>query len=420
MLGSWQTGPDGTFGFTFYIPQVDDGIYLVNVTDAVGNSAVAPFIVGSPILFLTPNKISASSVVKAVGAGLMGDTPIILYLENITMSNLIDIIWTSENLMTNANGSFEYSFIVPITEPGTYNVAAYSIIGPNPYDRKKVASALLTIVDDSPLSVEVDVGKIHFVGEIAEFYTTTSHNGQLINATIDKAMLYYSEGVSSYELTANVEQVGTGVYRIPYTIPSAASVGTYTLVIEASYSTTIVESRGASSASFLASPTLTTQKAQIAAIENNIATIIIPDLGAIKANLTALDAKLDSLNDTMATIQTSIGTINTTITNIQLRITSINGSVANIQTILGTLQGDIISIDGKIATIQTDIGTVKTDIGSLASEATPSDYELRLTTLVLALVAASGAMLAVVLLLRKKARLPQASPSPEKTMATTA
>lgn len=414
LLGSWQTGLDGTFGFTFYIPQVDDGIYLVNVTDAVGNSAVAPFIVGSPILSLTPNKISASSLVKAIGTGFLGGIPIVLYLENMTMTSLIDIIWTSDNLMTNADGSFEYSFIVPITEPGTYNITAYSIGGSSPPERKRIASTLLTIVDDSPLCIEIDVGKIHFAGEIAEFYATISHNGQLVNATIDKAMLYYSEGFVSYELTENVEQLGTGVYRIPYTIPPAASVGTYTLMIEASYSTMIVESRGVSSASFLASPTLTSQNVQIATIENNIATIIIPDLGAIRANLTTLDAKLNSLNNTMATIQTSIGTIVTNITNIQLHVTSINGSAATIQTILGVLQGNITSIDGKIATIQTIIGTVQADIGDLASESIPLDYEISLITLILTFIAATGAMLTTVLFLRKKTGSPRV-PSPSET-----
>jgi len=410
---TYQTSPDGSLSMPFFVPQVENGTYTVNVSDAAGNWATAPFIVGSPILTLTPDKTSRSSVVTATGAGFPVRGSVLLYLEDITMTDIFDLMWSSRKLFPDENGAFEYSFIMPITNPGTYTVTAYLISGPSPSEPKKVASATLTVVDDSALNIERDVGSIHFIGEVAEFYATMSHNGQLVDANIDKATLYYSDGASSQDLTADVEQVATGVYRIPYAIPVVAQVGTYTLVVEASYANGLVESFGASSASFLVSQTLTTQNAQIANIENNIATVVIPDLGTIKANLTALNAKLDSLNGTMATIQTSIGTINANTASIQLHVTSINGSVATIQTLLGTMHGNITSIDGSLAAIQTELGTIETDVGSLASEVTPSAYEISLTTLVLALIAAVGAMLTVILALRKKTPTQQTPVVPE-------
>ncbi|MEM4703826.1 MAG: hypothetical protein QXJ02_01995 [Candidatus Bathyarchaeia archaeon] len=410
--GVVQTSPQGAFSFPFFIPQVENGTYLVNVSDVNGVWAAAEYIVGSPVLTLTPERTSKLSVVTAKGKGFPMRGYILLYLEDITMTSLVDLMWGSDKLTVDNDGAFEYSFAVPIAEPGTYTVSAYLITGPSLSEPEKIASAPLTIVDDSPLSVALTVGSIHFAGEIAEFYATTSHNGRLVNATIERATLYYMEGASSQELTAETEQIALGVYRIPYAIPVVASAGTYTLVVEASYSGSSAECFGASSASFLVSETLTSQNAQIASIENCIATVIIPDLGVIKANLTAINARLDSINGTLTNIQTSIGTISTNIANIQLHVTSIEGSVATIQTMLGAIQGNVTAINGTVATIQTDLGTVQTDIGSLASEITPSGFEISAATLALALIAAVGAALTLLLMLRKKDTLTPEAPKP--------
>jgi len=407
------TSSDGSFGCPFFVPEVSNGAHTINASDANGNWATARFVVGPPILMLTPDKTFESSIVMAEGIGFPQHTPIILKMEDMTMTNIIDLMWMSENLITDGYGSFKYNFVVPVTKSGVYTVVAYAASGPGPTELERIAAATLTIVDNSPLDVEVNVGSIHFKGEMAEFYVKTAFNGKLVNATIDKAMLYYSNGTLSTDLTANVKQMATGLYRIPYSIPGDATGGTYVVLVEASYGTDSIEAYGSSSASFLLSPTFTAENAQLISIEDDIGTIIIPDLGTIKANLIAINAKLSALNNSMATVQTDIGTIKTDTATIQLRVTAINGTVATIQTILGTIQGTVTLIEGNTATISTDLGTVKANVENVASEVTPAGFEIDVTTLILVLIAAIGSILSFIFIRKMKPATTSTIPAPE-------
>ena len=101
-----------------------------------------------------------------------------------------------------------------------------------------------------PLDVEVDVGSIHFNGEIADFCILVSQSGAPTNATLT-AELYY-DGTLYANLTGSVQYVATGFYRITYTIPCNVSAGTYALVVNACYYTV----EGTALKSFLLSQTL--------------------------------------------------------------------------------------------------------------------------------------------------------------------
>ena len=85
-----------------------------------------------------------------------------------------------------------------------------------------------------PLDVVVDVGSIHYGGETAEFYILASHMGEPIDANIS-AILRARGGTWFEDLSEYVEPIGTGLYRVPYIIPTDAPTGTYVLVVEASY-----------------------------------------------------------------------------------------------------------------------------------------------------------------------------------------
>jgi len=281
----------------------------------------------------------------------------------------------------------------------------------------------------TPIDVDVDVGSIHFRGEITEFYILVTEFGKTVNATNIKASLYFN-GAFYADLSVLVQHIDTGLYRIPYSIPIDASTGTYTLVVKSE----CFNVEGNSLKNFLISSTLTDWDASLIDIKDEIATVIVPNLGEIKANLTAINAKLVSIDGKLATIETSLGLINadltainarlisleettavinssvgvliTEVTNIGLNVTDIVGDVAIIQTSLGTIEGKITTIEGDIATIETDLGTVKTDVSDVkddVSDAT-SDITGSLGTLtalmyvaiVLALIAAIGAALSVI------------------------
>jgi peptidoglycan hydrolase CwlO-like protein len=210
----------------------------------------------------------------------------------------------------------------------------------------------------APLDVEVDVGSIHFRGEMAEFYILVSYLGKPFNAEIS-AMLYYN-GTLLADLTASAQNVTTGLYMIQYSIPMEASAGTYALVVNASHCTF----KGTALKSFLLSQTLTNWNAWIIDIQGKMA-IIETDIGTIKVSLEAINASLVSIDGRIATIETDLGTIKTDISNIDLRLTSIEGNIVTINSTLGEIHGTIVSIQEDIATIKTDIGSIRTDISSI-------------------------------------------------------
>lgn len=378
-----MTSAQGSFSMPFFVPNVPNGTYSVSVIDATGNAATTPFTVASPILTLTPDRTTGSSIITAKGAGFQPYSPVILYLEDIMTTNLVDLMWASENLMPQVNGSFEYSFVVPITNPGVYNVAAFQALSQSSSDLKKVASASLTVFEKIPLDAQVQVGSVHFRGEIAEFYLKTALMGKLVDVNIDKATLYFLNGSSEEDLLTGVSRISTGFYRIPYAIQNLAPLGTYALLAQASYQTLLTQASGTASGTFLLSPTLTAQNAQLLNIDNNIGTILVPGLDTIKANLTAIDAKLVDIDGKVATVQSDIGVLKTGIETINATLVSIDGKVATVQSNIGILRTDVrtinatlASIDGKVATIKSDLGNLKTSIDSIHARVTSIDGDM--------------------------------------------
>ena len=199
------------------------------------------------------------------------------------------------------------------------------------------------------LEVEIDVGSVHFRGEVAEFYILVSLSGNRLDVGI-RANLYH-KGTLNADLTSLVEHVDTGFYRIPYTVPYHGSAGAYTLVIDASFSSFA----GTSLKSFLLSQTLTGWNAWLTEIRDKTASIET-DVGLIELSLENLNAKLTRIDGNIATIQTEMGTIKANINDIGLTITEIEGNIATIVTSLGNIQGIITLIQGNIAIIKTDIG----------------------------------------------------------------
>ena len=208
------------------------------------------------------------------------------------------------------------------------------------------------------LNVEADVGSIHFRGEIAEFYLLVSYRGEPTDAEISAAL--YFNGTLQADVTALVEHVTTGLYRVPYTIPTEASAGTYTLVANAHRCTLA----GTTLKSFLLSATLTSWNAWMIDIQGDLA-IIQTDLGEIKVSLDSLAATLVSIDDRIATIETDLGIVKADIDNIELKLTSIEGNLVTLTTIIGEINGTIISIAGDIANIKTDIGYIQTDVSDI-------------------------------------------------------
>ncbi|MGQ9460810.1 MAG: hypothetical protein ACUVRA_06235 [Candidatus Bathyarchaeaceae archaeon] len=182
------TNPDGSFTQVFSVPDVPDGMYLVNATDETGNSATAPFWVPSPIMMLEPNTTFGSSIVTVSGLGFPPKSPVLIYFEDILVVNLLDLMTESEKLFADEYGSYEYSFVVPVTEPGVYTVRAYSLsedgglrIG------EELASASLTIVENPTLEdIEEEVASItDNLTDITDRLDSIDENVDSIDTTLE-------------------------------------------------------------------------------------------------------------------------------------------------------------------------------------------------------------------------------------------
>lgn len=184
-------------------------------------------------------------------------------------------------------------------------------------------NSLLYLAPHENLDIQVNVGTVHFRGEIAEFYVKTSLNGNAINASVWEATLYAGGGGTQLDLLSNLAVITSGLYRINYTIPTGAITGTYTFSVKASYRTAMTTATGYATASFILSPTLTSQNNYITEVNDKIATVIIPDLGTIKADLDEINATVVDIDGNVATIQTDIGAMKTDVSNIDGIVTDL-------------------------------------------------------------------------------------------------
>jgi len=240
-----------------------------------------------------------------------------------------------------------------------------------------------------PLDVQLDVGALHFSGEIADFYVLVADYGRAVDPDNLRAVLYF-EGAEFVNLTSSLEHVARGLYRLPYTIPAVATPGTYALVVQAEY----IQTSGSAVKSFLLSSTLNAWDTEISDIRANIATVLVPSIGQIRVDLSVVNATLLRVGDRVATIGTSLGNLTTDVRNLNVTLVRIDGNVVTVQTSLGSLQGTVDSVQGDTASIKTDVGTVKVKVSDLQGNAQTST-NLLYVTLVLALIAAVAAAIAV-------------------------
>jgi len=150
----------------------------------------------------------------------------------------------------------------------------------------------------------------------------------------------------------------------------------------------------------LASASLTiTDMAILREIKDKIASIIIPDLGIIKENLSSIDAHLIKLEGETAIINSTLGLIHANLADIMMNVTKIDEELITIQTTLGIIEGKIDSVDGKTVTIETDMGTIMTDISNIQEGQATLPIPLYIS-LVSALTAAIGTIYLVIIHVR--------------------
>jgi hypothetical protein len=216
------------------------------------------------------------------------------------------------------------------------------------------------------VDAKLDVGEIHFPGEIAEVYLQISNKGAPINLTdtIPLKLWYRKSDGEFLSTNLNALILDSGLYVAEFEIPMDATSCCLIVSIESYYEDINVLYRGVSMDSFGISSTLNNWNAYLETIVGDVAKIKT-DIGMINANLTSINATLKSINGTTVEIKTLLGPIQTSLDTIGLKVTWIDGNITLIKTALGELRGIIEGIDGNVTTIKTDIGTVKVNVGDI-------------------------------------------------------
>ena len=381
-IESTEANDAGDFVYLLTVPEdATIGIHEIRAVDVATGSTASTFF-RVMLIAINPTEGPIGTKVTVSGAGFLPKSQAIVTFNDMQIGYAnVDTV-----------GNFTFTFNIPLSTAETQLIKALDAEGNS-------AFATFTVVDVTPLDVSIDVGAMHFMGEIAEFYAQTTFKGQAVNATITSAVLYKPDGTTEPLVPL---WIATGLYKIAYTIPGNGT-GTYTLVITASYVTDTVEAYGTSFKCFLVSQELTNVVLTIQTINGDIVDIVIPNLGTIKANLTAINAQLISINGTVVWIKTNLGLAITDIQTIQLRVTAINGTTATIHSILGVMNGTITSIRDNVATIVIP-GTgwyIEADISSL--KGTQETWIIpQYAIFVIALIAAVSSTLSLIFLRRRK------------------
>jgi len=400
-----ETDPVGSFETEFNVPSVPNGTYNVTADDGVNEASASLTVV--PKITLTPTSGSPATLIFVNGTGFTPFVGVSIEFDAINVTMI-------PTVPTEADGSFMQLFLVPDVSDGTYALKATDENGTSATAPFHVPSPVITLTPNTTSGPAI---------------VTATGSGFMPNQPI----ILYLEDILSVNLidlmTGNRKLLADeyGSYEYSFVVP-VGKPGVYTVV---AYS--LAEGDGLVVGEALASASLTVVEGDLLVnIKDEIDTIVIPDLDTIKANLTNIDAKIVSLNGTVATIETNLGIIEADLNDINAKLVSIDGNVATIETDIGTIQTDLnninaklVSIDGNVATIETDIGTIQTDIGAIESdvsdvkgEVVPTGYEFGLLATILALIAAVGAWLSVILA-RKKTQVPTQIVTPTKPKSMT-
>ncbi|MGA3191517.1 MAG: S8 family peptidase [Candidatus Bathyarchaeia archaeon] len=373
----WNPLENGTHNVTMYVqPVTGETIVSDNVISVQVN---VQFLVS-----LSPSRGPVGTGVTVTGV-------------QFTPSSVVEITFNDMFLgyaATDSVGDFTFTFNVPFSTAETWIVKAF--------DANVFGETNFTVVDVTPLNVQVDVGALQFRGEVVTFLIYAAFNGSAANATVSSALLYKPDGSNQ---TLTVQPVAEGLSQASYTLPADAQTGSYALVITAGYSSSLVQSLGTAFKSFLVSPTLSGWNAVLTTVNQTVGTIRT-DLGLVNVRLDALDLTLARIEGDVVTLNSSLGTIQSDLETIGFKVTAINGTIATMETVLGTVNGTVTSIrDEKATIIIQGIGQVESDVSSLKVEQgnwTIPQYAILASTL----VAAACALLAIAMFRRRRAAAP--------------
>jgi hypothetical protein len=372
------TDATGGFTTTFVVPHDAGGARTVVATaNVTGTTSSRDFTI-TPTLAVTPSSFANDPTLKVTATG-NGFDPTLFYMPNIdnvllgvNPVNVEPLGHFQTSVAANATGDLVLSFVGAGFSYGTHVLSLYG------------QSAVPTIWVAFNVTLTASDPTVNLLQQINQ--TVTGLSGLSgVNATL---LTGISNGVAT--LVTNMGTVQTKLDAINATLiainGNVATLSTNVGIIRANVTTI--------------TPMITTINSGIATVQTAV--------GTLQTTVSSLSGTLTSISGTVGTISTSVGSISSDLSSIGTKVTSIDGKTATIQTDLGTLSGTVTSTDGKVATIQTAIGTLQADVTGLKTSVAdvPNQVSGQLSipiwiAVVLALIAAIGAIASLLLVRRK-------------------
>jgi uncharacterized membrane protein len=179
----------------------------------------------APVIRLSPSSGPIGTKVLVQGSGFPLQGP---YGFQSTLFVYVNYDNMSTGFTFATNGTFTFTFDVPLSQPGSHGIFAY-----DPYGGAH-ASATFTVqpTPNNNLVVSVNMGTIYFPGDTAVAYVLTTLNGAPVGPQNVQlyVILFKPDGTN---VTLTTQRIGTGLYKVSYAIPSTGSLGTYLVLAKA-------------------------------------------------------------------------------------------------------------------------------------------------------------------------------------------
>jgi hypothetical protein len=246
IVGRVVADADGDFAYALTVPPSTRGVHTIEAIDlATGISDTRAFTVLST-LSVTPVSGPMGTKVQVTGLGFGAYERVVLTFEDMEIAEI----------SADSSGSFTAAFNIPLSQSGQYRVKAWY--------GSDYAEATFMVTEVSELDVTIDVGAMYFKGETAEFYVQTAFNGKPMDVTTLNAQLYLPGGTTE---TLTYSRIATGLYKILFAISGKGSMtGTYTIVVEATQTSSSLDAHGTSIRTFIVKPTWERELPRFAAL----------------------------------------------------------------------------------------------------------------------------------------------------------
>ncbi len=177
-----------------------------------------------PTLTVTPNRGPLGTKVVVQGSGFPSQ-PYSPAFGQVLVT--FDDMFTGISIVK--EGGFSFTFNVPHAELGLHQVKAFDTLSGIRVSTDFQVTDSHALPSKVDVGVAVDVGTIYFPGDSADIFVLVSVDGIATSSPVE-IMLIKPDHTS---VTLTSSEVSNGVYRATFSIPRAASLGTYVVLAKA-------------------------------------------------------------------------------------------------------------------------------------------------------------------------------------------